>query len=111
LNAAQVIAIEKGGPKAEFDDFLEAFFEEYRTLKAENRGNIYVRIPAIERRVQNRLLDFDFTTFDFRRYLRRLKGLHSRRGRVLFSKPGAREQGGIRMNGNYYYYVSIVGGE
>jgi hypothetical protein len=111
LNPAQIGAIEKGGLKAEFDDFLEAFFEEYRRLKVENRGNMYVRIPDLERRVQNRLSDFDFTTFDFRRYLRQLKGFHDRRGRILFSKPGARERGGIRLNGNYYYYVSIVGGE
>jgi hypothetical protein len=110
VNTAQVRAIEKGGPQAEFGDFLRVFFEEYRRLKAENRANVYVKIPDLERAVQNRLADVEFTTFDFRSYLKRLKGFSGRQGRVLFSKPGARESGGIRINGNYYYYVSIVGG-
>lgn len=109
VNGAQVRAIERGGPPAEFGDFLREFFAEYRRLRAENRGNAYVKIPDLERAVQSRFANVEFTTFDFRRYLKKLKGFSDPQGRVLFSKPGARESGGIWINSNYYFYVSIAG--
>jgi hypothetical protein len=109
LNSAQLRAIERGGPPVEFKHFMNVFFEEYRRLKMANRGNTYVKIPDLERAVQNRFVESDFTTFDFRLFLKTLKGYSSKEGRILLSKPGSREPGGIWINSIYYYYVSIAG--
>ncbi len=107
INAFQIKSIREGKKPVDFNTFLDALFDEYQKLVIKNRGNIYVKIPDLQRRVCERLGNLRFTTFDFRDYLIKLKRTNIRGKKVIFSKPGAREMGGLKIDKAYYYYISV----
>lgn len=107
INKFQINAILNGPLLIDFSKFLNAFIESYEKLKAKSRGSKYIKIPDIEREVCLRLEEYNFTTFDFRKNLVKLRNLKISNKKILFSKPGAREEGGIKIDGIYYYYISI----
>jgi len=107
VNIFQIKSIMEGKKPVDFDTFLVALFEEYQKLVSKNRGNVYVKIPELQRKVCTRLENLHFTTFDFRDYLTKLKTTNIRGKKVIFSKPGAREMGGIKIDKTYYYYISV----
>lgn len=107
INKLQINAILNGPQSIDFNTFLEAFVESYEKLKAKSRGSKYIKIPDIEREICLRLEKHNFTTFDFRRNLVKLRNVKVSNKKILFSKPGAREEGGIKIDGIYYYYISI----
>jgi hypothetical protein len=106
VNIFQIKSIMEGKKPVDFDTFLVALFEEYQKSVSKNRGNVYVKIPELQRKVCTRLENLHFTTFDFRDYLTKLKTTNIRGKKVIFSKPGAREMGGIKIDKTYYYYIS-----
>lgn len=105
INKSQIKSIEKVKKPVNFDAFLDVLTQEYNKLKIKNRGNIYVKIPELERQVCEKIENF--TTFDFREYLKKLKNHKIIGKKIIFSKPGARETGGIKIDNVYYYYISI----
>lgn len=107
VNTFQIKSIREGKKPVDFDTFLDALFEEYQKLVIKNRGNIYVKIPELQRKVCTRLENLHFTTFDYRDYLTKLRTTNIRGKKVVFSKPGAREMGGLKIDKTYYYYISI----
>jgi len=107
VNLFQITSIMEGKKPVDFDAFLVALFEEYQKLVSRNRGNVYVKIPELQRKVCTRLENLHFTTFDFRDYLTKLKTTNIRGKKVIFSKPGAREMGGLKIDKTYYYYISV----
>jgi len=107
VNTFQINSIREGKKPVDFDTFMDALFEEYQKLVIKNRGNIYVKIPELQRKVCTRLENLHFTTFDYRDYLTKLKTTNIRGKKVVFSKPGAREMGGLKIDKTYYYYISI----
>lgn len=107
INRFQINAILNGPQVIDFNKFLEAFIDSYEELKAKSRGSKYIKIPELEREVCMRLEKFNVTTFDFRKNLVKLRGKKLNKKKILFSKPGAREEGGIKIDGIYYYYISI----
>jgi hypothetical protein len=107
VNIFQIKSIMEGKKPVDFDTFLVALFEEYQKLVSKNRGNVYVKIPELQRKVCTHLENLHFTTFDFRDYLTKLKTTNIRGKKVIFSKPGAREMGGLKIDKTYYYYISV----
>ncbi len=107
INKFQINAILNGPQLIDLNKFLEVFIESYEKLKIKNRGSKYIKIPDLERDVCLRLEKYNFTTFDFRKNLVKLRGAKVKNKKILFSKPGAREEGGIKINGIYYYYISV----
>jgi hypothetical protein len=107
VNTFQIKSIIEGKKPVDFNTFFGTLFEEYQKLVIKNRGNIYVKIPELQRKVCTRLGNLHFTTFDFREYLSKLKMTKIRGKKVIFSKPGAREMGGLKIDKAYYYYISI----
>lgn len=107
INKFQISAILHETQKINIDKFLEAFFTSYNKLQSKSRGSKYIKIPDLEREVCMKLRDHYFTTFDFRMNIKKLRRAKVNNKKILFSKPGAREKGGIRMDGVYYYYISI----
>ena len=108
-NEYQVMAIDKGLERISITAFFKMLNDSYDILTSKRRGNPYIPIPEIEDSVCRRLLDQGFTTFDFRNYLRKLYNKKIDGYRIYFSKPGAREANGLRINDNYYYYIAIFG--
>lgn len=107
VNRYQIEPILQGGEKVSQEVFLQTLFRSYEKIKSANRGNVYVKIPELEEQVCRELAGYDFTTFDFREKLTRLKSTRMLGKKIIFSKPGAREEAGITIDGNYYYYISI----
>lgn len=105
INKFQIISIQEGKKPVDFETFVNTLLEEYDRIKMKNRGNIYVKIPELGSGICNRLENF--TTFDFRGYIKKLKNFKIKRKKIMFSKPGAREKGGIIIDGIYYYYISV----
>ena len=107
INKFQINAILNAPQVIDFNKFLEAFIDSYEKLKTKSRGSKYIKIPDLEREVCLRFGKFNLTTFDFRKNLVKLRGKKLNKKKILFSKPGAREEGGIKIDGVYYYYISI----
>lgn len=107
VNTFQIKSIMEGKKPVDFDTFLSALFDEYQKLVIKNRGNIYVKIPELQKKVCTRLGNLNFITFDFRDYLTKLKRTNIRGKKIIFSKPGAREMGGLKIDNTYYYYISV----
>lgn len=107
INKFQIKGILHGKQKISFDVFLNAFLDSYSWLQGKARGSTYVKIPELEREVCKKLESHYFTTFDFRENLKKLRRTKVNNKKIIFSKPGAREKGGIKINNIYYYYVSI----
>lgn len=108
-NAYQLEAIDKCFQEITLEDFFIVLKDVYSELKKKRRGNPYIPIPDIAESVCRRLIDKGFTTFDFRNYLKKLKNKQMSGFTVYFSKPGARETNGLRIDGTYYYYIAIFG--
>lgn len=106
VNHLQINALQKNA-NVSSKSFNLTLIDSYEKLMKERRGNPYIPIPLIEREVCSRLSDRGFTTFDFRKRLVSLKGRKIDGYRLFFSKPGAREPNGLRINGQYYYYVAL----
>jgi len=110
INEFQIRSIQEGGKLMDFNTFVNTLIDEYNRIKIKKRGSIYVKIPELESEVCERLVCEElknFTSFDFRGYLKKLKNFKVRGKKIMFSKPGAREKGGIKINGTYYYYIAI----
>ena len=107
INKFQINSILYGKKVINFNKFLNVFLSSYEKLQSKSRGSKYIKIPDLEKEVCLRLQDYNFTTFDFRVSLKRLRRRRINNNKILFSKPGAREKGGIKINGIYYYYISI----
>ncbi len=107
VNGFQIKSILQEGEKVSFRLFLKSLFRSYAEIKSENRGSVYVKIPELEEQVCGELAGYDFTTFDFREKIIRVKSMRIPGKKIIFSKPGAREEAGITIEGNYYYYISI----
>ena len=107
INKFQINSIFCGKKAISFNKFLNAFFTSYEKLQSKSRGSKYIKIPDLEKEVCLKLQDYNFTTFDFRINLTRLRRKMIDNKKILFSKPGAREKDGIKINGIYYYYISI----
>jgi len=107
INKFQINGILYGEQKIDFDVFLNELFKIYNKLQSKARGSKFVKIPELERELCTKLRDYYFTTFDFRENLKKLKRKEINNKKIIFSKPGAREKGGIKINGIYYYYISI----
>jgi len=107
INHFQIKAIKEDRVKVTFNKFVYIIIEDYNRIKTKNRGSIFVKIPELEHYVCNSLFKLNFTTFDFRNYLKRLKNEKFKNMKIIFSKPGAREENGITIDGIYYYYISI----
>ena len=105
INKFQIKSIREGKKPVGFDTFVNTVIDEYNKIKIKKRGSIYVKIPELESEVCGKLKNF--TTFDFREYIKRLKNFRVKGKKIMFSKPGAREKGGIKINGTYYYYITI----
>lgn len=106
INKFQIISIQESKKPVNFKRFVNTLLEEYDRIRIKNKGNIYVKIPELESGVCDRLKN-NFTTFDFSAYIKKLKNFKIKGKKIMFSKPGAREMGGIKINGIYYYYVSV----
>jgi len=109
FNEYQLRAIDKDFIGISLESFFHILKGSYDVLTSKRRGNPYIPIPEIEDYVCHRLLNEGFSTFDFRRYLKRLYNRKVDGHNVYFSKPGAREANGLRIDSNYYYYVAIFG--
>ncbi|NVM55787.1 MAG: hypothetical protein HWN66_18955 [Candidatus Helarchaeota archaeon] len=107
VNHFRIKGIKEGKAKVKYNKFINVVIEEYNKIRIRNRGNIYVKIPELEHNVCNRLFRFNFTTYDFRTYLKKLKSGKFKNMKFIFSRPGAREENGITIDGVYYYYISI----
>jgi hypothetical protein len=107
INKFQINGILHEGQKVDFNLFLSTLFNIYDKLQSKARGSKFVKIPELEREVCNKLKDQYFTTFDFRENLKKLRRKEINNRKILFSKPGAREKGGVKIDGIYYYYISI----
>nr|MDO8081715.1 hypothetical protein [Candidatus Freyarchaeota archaeon] len=90
--------------------FADTLIETYNKLKSEKMGSPYIPIPLIEKEVCKNLSEYGFTTFDFREHLLKLKAQGLSDKKIIFTKPGARESGGLKINNNYYYYIAIFEG-
>jgi hypothetical protein len=108
-NKYQVSALNRKLQGMSLKDFFDVLNSEYQELTKKRRGNPYIPIPEIEDAVCNRLIDKGFMTFDFRKYLKQLNNNKVRGYTTYFSKPGARESGGLRIDSTYYYYIAIFG--
>jgi len=89
------------------DIFINTLLKSYKELVREKRGNPYIPIPKLQSKVCNELLDKGLSTYDFRKKLVNLLQKENSKYNILLSKPGAREPNGLRINGEYYYYLSI----
>jgi len=108
-NAYQLDALDRVFQEITLEDFFIVLKYVYDELTKKRRGNPYIPIPEIEEAVVRKLSDKGFTTFDFRNYLKKLKNKQMKGFTVYFSKPGAREANGLRIDGTYYYYIAIFG--
>lgn len=107
INKYQINGILYGKHKISYERFIDTFFEAYERLQQKGRGSKFVKIPDLEREVCKRLKTYYYTTYDFRQSITQLRGKQIDNKKIVFSKPGAREKGGIKIEGNYYFYISI----
>lgn len=107
FNNYQLSAVKRESVKIPLNVFFNKLLQAHRKLTRERRGNPYIPIPAIERQVCSQFADKGLTTFDFRRHLSELRGKTINGYTVVFSKPGFRESKGLRIKGEYYYYIAI----
>lgn len=110
FNAYQLEAMDKDFQEITLGEFFIVLKDVYDELTKKRRGNPYIPIPEIQEGVCRRLINKGFTTFDFRNYLKKFKDKQLKGFTVYFSKPGAREAHGLRIDGTYYYYIAIFGG-
>ena len=106
LNNYQINALQKD-TNVSSEAFSASLIKSYEKIVSKRRGNPYIPIPVLEREVCSLLSDEGFTTFDFRKRLVDMKNKKMDNYRIFFSKPGAREAKGLRIDGKYYYYVAL----
>ena len=107
FNDYQLSAVKRESAKVPLDVFFNKLLQAHHKLTRERGGNPFIPIPEIEREVCSQFVDEGFTTFDFRRHLSELKGKTIDGYTVVFSRPGSRESKGLRIKGEYYYYIAI----
>jgi len=107
LNIHKLKAAEEDSVNVTPTIFFERVLEAHQKLAKERKGNPFVPIPEIEREVCSQFVDEEFTTFDFRQRLSDLKGKKVKGYTLVFSKPGFRKANGLRIKGEYYYYMAI----
>lgn len=88
--------------------FVKEVLKAHQKLSKKRRGNPFIPIPEIEQEVCRQFFDNGFTTFDFRERLSNQKGKTIDGFKIVFTKPGSREANGLRIHGEYYYYIAIL---
>lgn len=106
INFYQIMAIKKNKKAIPLDKKMNILLEEYEEEKKIQKSS-YIKIPVLERRVCTRLQDYGFTSFDFKNFIKDLNKKGGKNLKIVFSRPGVREEGGIIINNTYYYYISI----
>ena len=107
LQKNELESIEKDTTNISPERFLKAFLEIYNQLRKSKRGNPFIAIPELEEEVCNFFLNENLTAYDFKNRLVDLKQKGNNDLKIVFSVPGAREAKGLKIDGRYYYYISI----
>lgn len=109
LNPAQIEASLAASKVDVADDvFRRLLFEVYEQLKGRPMRSAYVPIPDLRHHVARHLLEegMPITEAQFDDLLRQLRRV-SEEYVILLSPPGRISEGGLWVDNNYYYYVSI----
>jgi len=111
FNRFQLESIKIEFKEISLDEFYSTLKNSYNKITKMRRGNPFVAIPEIENDVCYSLMYYGFTTYYFRKYLIELSKNESKKDKLYFARPGARESNGLRINGIYYFYIAIFEGE
>ena len=106
FNKEQVKGLKKD-PNVSLEEFEKVLYTSYDLLKKKARGSVYISIPELQDSVVEQLGEKGLTSFHFRDYLLRLLKKENTTKKIMFSRPGSRQEGGIKIKNTYYYFISL----